>query len=1055
MKFKYFTISSSLVVLLLTLSSFYMNGQSIFSNPITGANPSGTNPYTTGQLVDPNLTVSGIGRGNGVNAVTVVNAFAADNWNSPNLDANDYFEWVLTPAGGYVINFQSLNIALEKSNNNAFSGIVLRSSADNFSNDIFTFGLTGTTEQTFNVNLNGPAFQNLTQTVTFRIYGWGSGNNNRRLQVNSFTFNGSVTAPPLLVVAPTDINFDNQPYNVPSNAQIITLSGTNLLGAPSVVTITSQDSAVEVSNDSITWAGNTTISYATATLNSTPVYVRFTPAFFGDLSTTLTVSGGGANPLVVNVNGFGEGEPPVATAATAITTSGFTANWNAVPGATNYYIDLATYQNALLFSEGFEGGLPPLWNFNNWTISQSGSDLITGGSTLVSTVDGATFTTPAIAYPVSLTFNLERSNNTAKTLVVEVSTTGAAGVYLPVATYTQTATTNNQPSLLTIDLSSYQNEPTVFIRFRRTGTTVWRIDDISITSRQLVPVLGFDNISVGNVTSYAFTGLPSNTEYVYVVRAENIGVTENSNPITVITGIEPAIWDGTSWSNVVGPVENQDAIINGNYNSLTNGEFFAKNVTVNAGVLTIESGSALTLNGALINNGTAANVLINNNGYLVQRDTINNNSGAITVRRDSQALMRLDYTNWSSPVAGQNLLSFSPATLPDRFYTYTTATDLYAVINPSVNTFSLAKGYLIRMPNNHPTTPTVWTGTFIGVPNSGSITYPLETTGSGFNSVGNPFPSSIDIPTFLNDNSSTIGGTLYFWRKTNGAEGSAYITYADGVYSNGPGEPYIAVGQGFLVQALPAGGNVTFTSAARSVNTGTFYRTANEVTNQIERNNIWLSLKKDSQVVAHTLVGYTTGATNGFDASKDAGYINDSPMALVTVVNAKELTIQQRALPFAATDTVGLRFKTNVAGTYTIAIDQLSGLFAGNQSIYLHDLVLNTLHDLKAQPYTFTSVAGIFDARFQLVYENTTLSVAPVIAVSDVIAYVTNQTLTLTTSQQTIQDVAVFDLSGRLVLSKKGISAQTVSFDLSGLARQVVLVQITTDYGTVTKKVVL
>ena len=104
MKFQYFKSITTLVIGLLTLCSFNSQGQSIFSNPITGANPSGTNPYTTGQLVDPNLTVSGIGRGNGVNASTVVNAYAADNWNSPTLDANDYFEWVLTPASGYVIN---------------------------------------------------------------------------------------------------------------------------------------------------------------------------------------------------------------------------------------------------------------------------------------------------------------------------------------------------------------------------------------------------------------------------------------------------------------------------------------------------------------------------------------------------------------------------------------------------------------------------------------------------------------------------------------------------------------------------------------------------------------------------------------------------------------------------------------------------------------------------------------------------------------------------------------------------------------------------------------
>jgi len=57
-------------VYLFTLFLFFLiigQGQSIFTNPITGTNPNTSNPYTTGQIVDPNLTVSGIGRGTGIN----------------------------------------------------------------------------------------------------------------------------------------------------------------------------------------------------------------------------------------------------------------------------------------------------------------------------------------------------------------------------------------------------------------------------------------------------------------------------------------------------------------------------------------------------------------------------------------------------------------------------------------------------------------------------------------------------------------------------------------------------------------------------------------------------------------------------------------------------------------------------------------------------------------------------------------------------------------------------------------------------------------------------
>lgn len=43
-------------------------GQSIFENPITGINPSSFNPYTNGQVIDANISVTGIGYGSGVTA---------------------------------------------------------------------------------------------------------------------------------------------------------------------------------------------------------------------------------------------------------------------------------------------------------------------------------------------------------------------------------------------------------------------------------------------------------------------------------------------------------------------------------------------------------------------------------------------------------------------------------------------------------------------------------------------------------------------------------------------------------------------------------------------------------------------------------------------------------------------------------------------------------------------------------------------------------------------------------------------------------------------------
>jgi hypothetical protein len=76
----------------------------------------------------------------------------------------------------------------------------------------------------------------------------------------------------------------------------------------------------------------------------TVVKFRITPT--GPNTTGTYYLTGGENALQVNGTVVPEGPvppaAPVATAATAITTAGFTANWNAVAGATGYMLDVST-----------------------------------------------------------------------------------------------------------------------------------------------------------------------------------------------------------------------------------------------------------------------------------------------------------------------------------------------------------------------------------------------------------------------------------------------------------------------------------------------------------------------------------------------------------------------------------------------------------------------------------------------------------------------------------------------------------------------------------------
>lgn len=1058
----------------LRVNSFTFNGSTpgIFYNPITGTNPNTANPYTVGQLTNPNVSVSGIGRGIGINGVNGNDTYTANGWNTPALDPDAYFEWVVTPNAGYEIDFRNFVVSLRTNNvtlpNELGNNIVLRSSVDGFATDIETFILTTTSNTSFTVDLTDVSFQNINTPITFRIYAWGADAASRTLRVNDFNYSGTVNVipgPPLLnTTAPSPLVFDSLTYGVASTSQTVQVYGLNpSIPYPATVIVNALPN-IEVSNDNITWGASTSLTLTSPA--QVPLYVRMVPLYFGDQLFTfgIDLSSPSFAPSVAFIDVQGNvaiPAAPVAIAATNITSSSFDANWNAVPGATSYNLSVGVWGTTQALFEDFVSTNAELIT-EGWFVS--GCTNITTGSLLINTsslrfnTDGSRITSPAIEFPTELSFLLKQVNSNAKSFTVQVSTVSQIGPFTTLATYTQSNVAVNSPVALTVDLSAYQNEPAVYIRFENTGLFAnnWSIDDIDVTARNLTFLPPYNDFPVGPVTTYTVPGLTDFTEYAYFVNAQNNTVTPYSNVIDVTTARLTVTWGGTAWSNILGPDLTKDAIIDGDYDTSVEGSFSANSLTVNASnTLTITSGEVVVLADAFVNNGTAANVVVNSDGNLVQNAVAPVNSGSITVRRDTQALMRLDYVAWASPVAAQNLLGFSPQTTTNRFYTYNTSTNVYQTIDPTTNAFSGANGYLIRMPNNHPVTPTVWTGEFTGVPNTGTINHTMANiaVGQRFNLVGNPYPSAIEISKFTTENNSRITGTLYFWRKTNGDPGSAYVTYIGGIWSNGSTDQNINVGQGFLVEALGSETNVRFTNNMRSVSNGTSYKTAQEIQTE-ESHVIWLKLKKDAAEVAFLAVGYSTDATNGIENGKDAKAISDSELTLTSLVDATEFAIQQRALPFVTTDEVALRFKTNVAGTYTISINQLSGLFTGNQNVYLKDMLTNVTHDLKLQDYSFTTVAGTFDNRFKIVYENSTLGVDTFIPENGIIAYVDSKILNIESVNQSIESVTIYDISGRLVAQKSKINATTTELSLNGIAKQVLLVQISTDKGVVTKKII-
>lgn len=565
----------------------------------------------------------------------------------------------------------------------------------------------------------------------------------------------------------------------------------------------------------------------------------------------------------------------------------------------------------------------------------------------------------------------------------------------------------------------------------------------------------FENLSNFSTT---LTGLEIGAinQTTYIRAAIKSGSCEEvfSSVATIL--IKSTTWNGNSWNNGA-PDAATSAIFTGNYTAT--GNVLACSITVsNDAEVLIPSTFDVTINGAVtVESGTFT---LSSDSNLIQlTDAVN--SGQVIVNRKSASLFRLDYTMWGSPVFGtQTLKNFSPLTVSNRFYTYNSLSDQFAVIDPLTNGFTPGKGYLIRMPDNHSATvASSYNGTFTGTPNNGPITLPLAETGLGFNMIANPYASMINADTFIADNATEISGTLYFWRRRNAVQDASayYATYtsAGGTGTAGSDSAptqipngFIQVGQGFIVKKIDGGtGNIAFNNPMRTAanNANQFFKNA---TTQ-DKSRIWLNVTNAAGIFGQTLIAYMPSAANGVESS-DGKYLGDGATALTSWLNNEEYIIQGRA-PFTASDVVPLHFKNTTAGNYTIAIDHVDGLFEGNQDIYLRDNFTGILHDLKATPYTFVSEVGSYNARFEIVYFNVLSVDNPVFDANAVVLYKKENNIVVNAGNTTLDQVEVYDISGRVLAVAKKINANEVSIHV-GQTNQVLIVKITSTDGRVVNK---
>ncbi len=550
------------------------------------------------------------------------------------------------------------------------------------------------------------------------------------------------------------------------------------------------------------------------------------------------------------------------------------------------------------------------------------------------------------------------------------------------------------------------------------------------------------------------------------------------------------IWQNIAdpyWSNGA-PNEKKNAIIEVPYNTNANGSFESNNLTINSGAsLNINTGDHITVDGKIENKANASDFIIENDANLLQKNNFQN-VGDVTIKKLA-LLPKLGYNYWSSPVSGQNLYQFSEGynqanggtgtgTPWNRFYVYDEKTDYFktSIANEitlnAASPFEDARGYAIRGKNSFDAAITDSTKAsqfkFVGVPHNGNIpSYPLKYTDAkhGYNMIGNPYPSNIDFDMFYELNKTKIKYLAYFWTNNDGKfltqQGSNYggnnyvtingggavsATYIGNTSKRSTGS--ISVGQGFIIQAIETGKNQTlsFNNSLRTYDTANYYNKTNT-----PKNRFWLEFKSPTDVNNEILIGYIAKATNGFDTNYDADLLSIGSDSFWSVLDEKKLSIQSKAPDFTQDDIVKIGYKASVSGDYTISLTDKEGLFSTTQTVYLKDKYLNKVINITENPYSFSTTAGTYDDRFEVVYKPSETLGTDNVVKKGIQIYKDSQNF-IVKSDENLVEVSLYDALGRLLFNTKNAKNE-VLINKTILAEGMYIIKAYSRNTMLTKKV--